>query len=252
MEKAELEAKLRQGSKKSDRTLLKTTGQVPAIVYGKGIENSKISIDLKKLRKIIGGEAGRNVIISLKISDEGKSKAIPVLTHNIQRYALTGEIIHVDFLRIDMEKEVKTKVHIELVGEPIGVREHDGILIHGFREVEVKCLPADIPDKFEIDVSSLKIGDTFHVSDLKAKKGVEILSSMEETIVYISPPAKEEEIAPPPEVVAAEVPSEMGAPPEGVPPPEEKKAEEEKAPKEEKKAPKEEKKPAEKGPPEKK
>ena len=124
-----------------------------------------------------------------------------------------------------MEEEIKTKVPIELIGEAVGVKEHEGIMVHGLREVEVKCLPGEIPGKFEVDVSSMKINDALHISDLKAPKGVEILSSLEETVVYISPPTKEEELAPVEEVPAAEVPSEMGAAPEEVPAASEKAAE---------------------------
>ena len=211
MEKAELEAKLR-GKIGSEIGAIRNSGMAPAIVYGKGIKNLMVSIELKKLEKTIGGEAGRNIIISLKVAEGDKVKTIPVLTQDIQRDPLTSRIIHVDFLRVDMEKKIKTRVPLELVGISIGVKEEEGILIHGLREVEVKCLPTDIPDKLTIDVSPLKIGDSLHVSDIKASKDIEIVSAGTETIVHISAPAKEEELAPAPTISAAEVPSEKGAP----------------------------------------
>jgi len=149
---------------------------------------------------------------------------------------LTDEILHVDFRHILMDEAIKTKVPIELMGIPIGVKDDGGVLIHGLREVEVKCLPTDIPDKFEIDVSALKIGDSLKVSDLAQVAKVEILTNLSEMIANCSPPTKEEVVAAPvptPEEVAAaeaapalaeEKVEEKSAP--GAPPPKEKPAKE--------------------------
>lgn len=230
-DKSELEALIRCTEKKSDRTKTVNAGFIPAQVYGKGFKNLSVAVDPKKFTKIVTGSAGRNVIISLHVSEGDKVRTVPVLTHVIQRDPMSDRIIHVDFMHVEMKKELKTKVKLELVGIPAGVKDDGGILVHGLREVEVKCLPTAIPEKFQIDVSSLKIGDTLHVSDLKAMEGVEIISSKEETLAHISPPAKEEEIAPAAPVSAAEVPSEKGAPVLGeVAPAEGGKKEEKKAP----------------------
>jgi large subunit ribosomal protein L25 len=105
-----------------------------------------------------------------------------------------------------MDEAVRTKVPIELVGVPMGVKDEGGVLIHGLREVEVECLPANIPDKFVVDVSSLKIGDALHVSDIPPVAKVKILSNPAEMIANCSPPTKEEVVAAPvptPEEVAA-------------------------------------------------
>jgi len=217
MQKADLEVKARENLNKPTAKQLRAKGSVPAIIYGVGIKNIPVIVDPKKLEKIIGGEAGRNVIISLKVDDGAKHKAIPVLMHDLQRDIFTDCITHVDFLRIDMEKEIKAKVHVEITGISIGVKEHEGILVAGLREVEVKCLPTDIPNKFVVDVTPLDVNGTLHVSDLRVPEGVEILSSPDETLAHISPPAKEEELAPAPEIAAADVPSEKGAPGEEVP-----------------------------------
>jgi large subunit ribosomal protein L25 len=105
-----------------------------------------------------------------------------------------------------MDEAIKTRVPIELVGLPIGVKETGGVLIHGLREVEVECLPKDIPDKFSIDVSELNIGDSLHVSDLTQVAKVKVLANPSEMIANCSPPTKEEVVAAPiptPEEVAA-------------------------------------------------
>ncbi len=97
-----------------------------------------------------------------------------------------------------MDEAIKTKVPVELIGLPIGVKDGGGVLVHGLREIEVKCLPGDIPDKFEIEVSALEINNSLHVSDLKISKKIEVLVPLEEMVANVSPPTKEEEVAPPP------------------------------------------------------
>ena len=209
MEKVELEANKRGKTGTSLSRRARLSGLLPAIVYGKGMESLPIEINYKKFMKILSSKAGRNIIITLKIADDGKTNNIPVLTHEILRDAIKDSISHVDFYRIKMDEEIKTKVPVILVGEPTGVKLDGGILVHGLRAVEVKCLPDNIPDKFEIDVSSLKIGGGLHVSDLKPEKGVTIVTIPTEILVTIAAPSKEEEVVAPvaaPEVTGQAVP----------------------------------------------
>ncbi len=212
MEKIELEASKRT---ETGKKLKKARGGalIPAIVYGKKIQPIALFIDRKAFTKnILGSDAGMNAIVSLKIADE-KGKALAVLTHEIQRNPLTDEILHIDFRHILMDEAIKTHVPIELIGVPTGVKDDGGVLVHGLRGVEVKCLPGDIPDKFEIDVSALKIGDSLHVSDLAGVAKVEILANPSDMIANWSPPTKEEvEAAPvptPEEVAAAAATTEV-------------------------------------------
>jgi large subunit ribosomal protein L25 len=205
MEKIELEANKRAEIGKSLKKA-RTKEFIPAIVYGKKIQPITIFINRKSFTKnILGSDAGRNAIITLKIADE-KGGTLAVLTHEVQRNPLTDEIIHIDFRHISMDEAIKTRVPIELIGIPLGVKDDGGVLVHGLREVEVKCLPGNIPDKFEIDVSTLKIGDSLHVSDLANIAKVEILANPSEMIANCSPPTKEEVVAAPvttPEEAAA-------------------------------------------------
>jgi large subunit ribosomal protein L25 len=232
MEKIELEAKKRiEFGKKLGK--LRDQGLIPAIVYGKKIQALSIAVDKKSfVKNILLSEAGMNAIVTLKIADE-KGKGLAVLTHEVQRDPLTDDILHVDFRHILMDEAIKTRVPVELTGLPIGVKDDGGVLVHGLREVEVKCLPTDIPDKFVIDVSALKINDSLHVSDLTKVSKVEILTNPSEMVANCSPPTKEEVVAAPvptPEEVAAaaaaapelaeEEIKEKSAP--GAPPPKEK------------------------------
>ena len=215
MEKFELEVKQREKSGTSRSRNSRLSGFIPAVVYGKGMESVPIEMDYKKFAKIISSKAGRNVIITLKIASKEKSHTIPVLTHEIQRDHINDHIIHVDFYKVKMEEEIKTKIPVVLTGESIGVKLDGGILVHGLREIEIKCLPVNIPNQFEVDVSSLKIGHGLHVSDLKIGKDITVLTLLTEILVTIAAPTKEEEVAAPvvaPEVTGQVAPAGAAAP----------------------------------------
>ncbi|NQT30080.1 MAG: 50S ribosomal protein L25, partial [Candidatus Saganbacteria bacterium] len=167
--------------------------------YGRKFKSTPITLNLKEFnKKVLQSEAGHNLIFSLKLSADGKLKPVPVITHNVQRNPLTDEIIHLDLMHIIMDEIIKTKVPVEFKGIPIGVKEEGGVLVQGLREIELKCLPGDIPDKFEIDVSTLAINQSLYVSDLSVSKKVEILADKADMVATVSPPTKEEVVAPPP------------------------------------------------------
>ena len=201
----ELEARKREVVGKKLKSL-RAQGAIPAIVYGKKLAPLQLFIDKKVFVKtILGSEAGMNAIVNLKVT-ELKGQPLAVLTHEIQRNPLTDEILHIDFRQIVMDEMIKIKVPIELTGLPTGVKDDGGVLIHGLREVEIECLPGNIPDKFSLDVAALKIGDSLHVSDIKTVDKVKILTNPSEMVANCSPPTKGEEVAAPiptPEEAAA-------------------------------------------------
>jgi large subunit ribosomal protein L25 len=198
MAKVEVKVKKREELGKKNKKL-RAQGLIPAVVYGRKFKSTAIAVSLKEFeKKVLQSEAGENLIFTLKLSEDSKAKSVPVITHHVQRNPLNDAIIHVDLMHISMDEALKTRIPVELTGLPIGVKEGGGVLVHGLREIEVKCLPGDIPDKFEIDVSSLEINHSRHVSDLKISKKVEVLVSLEEMVATVSPPTKEEEVAPPP------------------------------------------------------
>jgi large subunit ribosomal protein L25 len=205
MEKIELTVSKREEAGKELKKS-RHAGLIPAVVYGKKIKPISILVDHKAfVKNILRSEAGMNAIVTLKVAGE-KQKDLAVLTHDVQRHPLTGDILHVDFRHIVMDEAIKTKVRVELAGTPIGVKESGGVLVHGLREVEVECLPTDIPDNFTVDVSGLKINDSLHVTDLVKLPKVKVLTNLTEMVATCSPPTKEEEVAAPiptPEEVAA-------------------------------------------------
>jgi large subunit ribosomal protein L25 len=209
LEKVELEAKQREKTGRAHSRRARIAGMLPATVYGQGMDSLSIEVNTKQFAKIITSKAGHNIIITLKISGDGKVQNIPVLAHEILTDAIKDNLVHVDFYKINMEEEIKIKVPVILHGESTGVKLDGGILVQGLREVEVKCLPINIPDKFELDVTPLKIGGGLHVSDLKTEKGVTVVTAPTEILVTISAPAKEEEVVAPiaaPEVTGQAVP----------------------------------------------
>lgn len=213
--------------------ILRREGILPANIYGKEIKSLSVQLNLKSFLPVYK-QVGETGLVELKIAGEEKNR--PVLIHNVQFDPLKDQPIHADFYQVDLKKKVTTEVPIELVGESPAVSQKIGILIQPLNEVEVEALPTELPDKFELDISSLKVvDDAVTVADLKVPEGVKILTLEKEILVKIEPLAKEEVVAPPPaeEVPAEEVPEE------------EKLVEEEKKLKEEAKAPPKEEKPTE-------
>lgn len=216
MAKVTIKANKREEKKKKVKGL-RQQGLVPAVIYGRKYKSTPVTINLKDFQKnVLKTEAGLNLIFDLKI---GKDAGVPVITHRFQRNPITDQLIHIDFMHVIMDEAIKTTIPVELVGVPEGVKEEGGVLVHGLRMIEVKCLPGDIPGKYEVDVSALKINDSLHVADLVISKKVEILSDPGEMVANVSPPTKEEEEAPKPmtpeEVAAAAEAAEGGVPVEG-------------------------------------
>lgn len=207
MKEIKLEVKTRHNVGTSVAKRLRKNGKIPAVVYGAGEKPIPLELEQKNLLSILRSGLGENVIINLNIDDEKKEKK--VLIKEIQHDPVWGDILHVDFQQISMKKKIKLSIPLHLVGTAIGVDE-GGILQHATRELEIECLPTDIPEKVEVDVSELNIGDAIHVRDLKLEKVV-ILSDSDTSVVSVVPPTVfkeevkvvEEEVAEP-EVVGEE------------------------------------------------
>lgn len=208
MEKLDLEATERKEKGKKNAAV-RRQGFVPAVIYGHGMTALSIAVPGKIFSKAIASAASSNVIINLKVGTE----TYPVITQEVQTDPTTDQVLHIDFLLIRMDEAIKAKVHIELKGIPIGVKDDGGILVQTLRELEIKCLPDKIPGKIELDVTALKIGDGFSVSDLKGYEGIEFLTPANEPIVHVEEPAKEEEVAPTVAPVEGAVPVEGAAVP---------------------------------------
>jgi large subunit ribosomal protein L25 len=205
MKTVELKAKVREGVGKGVAKKLRAQGVIPAIVYGSYTKPVAIQVNTKDFYSVTHTQAGGNVLIHLKI--EGATKGTEtVLIKEIQHDPVSDSINHIDFNVVSLTEKTKAKVHIHEKGEPAGVKE-GGVLDHAHREIEVECLPTQIPDRIEVNVESLKINDAIHVKDLVLPEGVRCLLDPEEVILKVLPPAKEE-------VAAEAVPGEAAAEPE--------------------------------------
>lgn len=182
-----LKATKREGFKKSDLTDLRSAGKLPAVVYGYKVENTSISVDEIDLVKTIR-EVGRNGVIDLEI--EGKKQK--VVLSDYQSDFLKDEIIHADFLAINMSSELDVDVTVHLTGEAAGTNE-GGVVQTTLHELSVTAKPSDIPEYIEVDISKLEIGDTISVGDIRDSYKVTINHEDDEAIASVLAPRVEEE-----------------------------------------------------------
>jgi large subunit ribosomal protein L25 len=196
MKEIVINAKARDKLGKEHAKKLRKKGIIPAVVYGAETAPLSLEVEAKSFHALLRSGVGENVIITLNIDDQ-KNGNRKVLIREVQRDPVWGNILHVDFQQITLTKKLTLNVPIHLVGTPIGVQQDGGILQHVLRELEIECLPTDIPEKIEVDVSNLRIGDSIHVGDIRLE-GVELLSDPQGSIVSVVPPTvfKEPEVAP--------------------------------------------------------
>jgi large subunit ribosomal protein L25 len=200
MQKVLLKAQKRTERGKGYARHLRRNDLLPAVLYSKG-KNTPIKLQKKEVTRLMVSGRGEHSLVTIELSDEkGGKKDHMVLIKDYQTDPVKKELLHVDFIEISLKKKIKTTVPVILLNEPIGVKS-GGILQQQLREVEIECLPIQIPDGIEVDVSSIDIGNSLHVSALEAKEVVKILTSQEEVILSVSAPKVEEA---PPEVPAEE------------------------------------------------
>ena len=171
--------------------------QVPAVIYGHGRPAQSLMVDALLLEQALSGVEPESTLIELTV-DGKKTRA---LIREIQRHPIRPDIIHVDFYEIHSGEKITLKVPVHLVGAPDGVRNGGGVLDQVTREVEIEVLPEHIPNRVELDVTALRIGDSLHVRDLTIANAV-ILTGTDLTIAVVVPPRAEEVVAPTPEAAA--------------------------------------------------
>ncbi|MFH1752834.1 MAG: 50S ribosomal protein L25 [Candidatus Omnitrophota bacterium] len=199
MERIKLNAQAREEVKKNKVKKLRKAEFVPAILYKGGEGAKNIKVDKRSLFHALHTKAGENVIIDLLVGDENTNKPKPVMIKEIQYHPIKNEVLHVDFNEISLTKALKVNVPIVTKGVAEAVTKEDGTLEHVMWEIEVECLPTNIPEKIEVQVAELKIGDKVHVKDLVVPAGVKILTDPDLTVLSAEPPHVEEvveEVAP--------------------------------------------------------
>lgn len=192
MEFVDLQANVREGKGKELSGKVRAEGLVPAVVYKKGEKSVSIKIDKKLLSKAIHTEAGENVIIHLSV--DGDKQKRTVVIKEIQRDPVKDDLLHVDFQEISLTDTLKVKVSILGKGEAQGVKQDGGVLQHILWETEIECLPTNIPEKIEVDITNLKIGESLHIKDIQVPEGVKILDDPEGVVFSIEQPKDVEEV----------------------------------------------------------
>jgi large subunit ribosomal protein L25 len=193
-----LEAKPRQSNGKNEARRLRRSGLVPGVLYGAKKEPVAVSLDPKQIARILQSATGHNTIFELALDGE-RTRAMIV---DWQHEPIKGSLLHVDLKRIAMDQKLQVRVPIVLKGEAAGVKQQGGILEQVTREVEVECLPDDIPSSIEADVSELVFGKVMRVADLAHDGKLKFLSDPNQPVAHII--SVKEEVAPTPEAAAAE------------------------------------------------
>ena len=185
-----IEVSQREDLGKNANRRLRASGQVPAVVYGGGRGSTAIQVDSKTIEALLRQEGGEHAVFLLKLAGTAKSRH--TMIRDMQVDPITGGLIHIDFLRVNMDEEVRVEVAIEVQGTPEGVKTDGGILDFVTRAVEISCLPGSIPAHLDLDVSALHVGQHLEAGDLEMPEGVTLLSDADRVLVSVAGKQKEE------------------------------------------------------------
>lgn len=206
MEKVHIDATVRKEKGKGAARRLRRKGFVPAVLYGAKRESLSLALTYSDVHRVVERIERENILLELKVKDDKEEEKVEAVVKEVQRDPVNWRVVHLDLYEIVRGQKVRVYVPVHLIGKPVGV-EMGGIIEHELRELEVECLPRDLPSSIDVDVSSLGIGDSLHVRDIKLKEGIRILEDPEATVVAIVAPVKEE--------VASGAGEEEGIPGEG-------------------------------------
>ena len=187
-----LTAQVRKTLGKGAARSLRRQSLIPAVLYGPDLESTLLSVSQGDLEKATSTASAENILIDLTITDGESRRNQRAMIRETQVDPVKRTILHVDFLGISMDRQITVEVPVNLVGDPVGVAA-GGMLQQVLRSVEISCLPDRIPDTLALDVSSLTMGHSLHVSELQIPEGVELLSDPQLTIATVLAPKKVEE-----------------------------------------------------------
>ncbi len=189
----EMNARMRDERGKNAMRRLRTQGQVPAVLYGLGKDSVALTLEAKSITRIVTSRSGHNQILNLSV-DGGETAAVLAVDWLVD--PVSGALLHVDMQRVDLQKSVRLAVPISIVGVSAGMREQGGVEELVTRQVEIECLPLAVPEKIELDVTELLIGQAIRVRDLPSSENYRILSQPDRVLVHVVAPRAEEEVKP--------------------------------------------------------
>jgi large subunit ribosomal protein L25 len=176
-------AKPREGKfNKNAARRVRAAGKIPAVLYGPGHDPVAVEVEPKQISRILFSETGHNTIFDVEIAGSPAAKAMIV---DWQREPIKDQLIHIDLKRIALDKVLRLKVRVKLMGVPVGVKTEGGILDQVMREVDVECLPADIPSHIDVDVSGLAMHGVLRISDLPHSDKIKYLNSEDATVAHV-------------------------------------------------------------------
>ena len=194
-------AKPREGKfNKNAARRVRVAGKIPAVLYGPGHDPVAIEVEPKQISRILFSETGHNTIFDVEVSGQPTAKAMIV---DWQREPIQDKLIHIDLKRIALDKVLRVRVRVKLIGIPVGVKTAGGILDQVMREVEIECLPGDIPGHIDVDVSNLELFGSLRVSDLPHSDSIKYLNAEDATVAHVVS-IREEAVAAPAEGVVAD------------------------------------------------
>jgi len=194
---ATLDAKKRDGRGKNEARRLRVSGRIPAVVYGarkdgQAPEGVPVAVDPKEVLRILHSESGANTLINLKLEGGGESR---VMVRDYQLDPITHQLLHADFYQLAMDREIVVSVPVVVKGEAAGVKQQGGLLDFVTREIEVRCLPTDIPERIDIDVSELMLHQSIRLKDIPTDPKWKAVTDGETMLVHVVMPKAEESVA---------------------------------------------------------
>lgn len=191
MELHELKTNIRESTGNGYARALRRQGQMPAVLYGKGVEPVTLSVNTRDLERLLKKNRTSQVLMNLVVGNTGTSRS--AMIKELQVDPISRNFLHVDFYEVDMTKKIKVKVPVAITGDSKGV-ELGGILQLIRKELEVICLPQEIPNSVDIDVTDLNVGDSIHINEISAEGNIEFPSDVNFTVVTVVAPKREAEV----------------------------------------------------------
>lgn len=167
---------------------VRARGAVPAIIYGAKAAPANLEVDRREIESLLSHAVGENILVELEIKDGSKTESRLSLIQEVQHHPVRRDILHVDFHAVSQDEEIEAEIPLEPEGEAIGVKTYGGLLQQSMRSFAIRCLPKDLPEIIQVDVSPLNIGEALHVRDIKLPPGVSAAADPDLTVFLVSEP----------------------------------------------------------------
>jgi len=192
MKSVPLQAYQRSQLRRGEVKKLRANGRVPATIYGRQTKPQNLELNSKEIANLINHSVSENLLVDLAVENDARAKRL-ALVQEVQHHPLDGKVLHVDFHEVAEDEKVTIMVPLETSGEAVGVKSGGGVLEHVLFKLKVRSLPKDLPEQIVVDVTSLEVGKSIHLGDLKAPEGVEILGDKHISVISVALPRAEVE-----------------------------------------------------------